>query len=167
MKNGSFDLLSVVLVILVVVSGFGWYWCWRSHPVAVCDASHLSLSKGTSSGAAGTIYTHAVVTNNGSQDCTLTGYPGAFLLDGSHMQLGNGATANSLYTPTTVTLAASGGKAHVVLGFPQAGNFNPGVCSANSAYLRLALPGVATPIEASWMDASCPGFSATAIQTGS
>ena len=133
--------------------------------MAITTCSSLSLSKGTSDGTAGTIYTHATITNTGSVTCTLTGYPAAFLLDSGGGVLGSGAEANPLYPVTTVTLAP-GGKAHSVLAFPDAGNFDPGICSAASATLQLYLPGIVTPITAAWADHSCPGFSASALQSG-
>jgi hypothetical protein len=120
---------------------------------------------GTSDGTAGTIYKHAVVTNTSSKQCTITGYPAAFLVSGSGSVLGGGAASNSLYTPSVITLAA-GGKAHTVLGFPEAGNFDAGICSAAASRLRLYLPGSTSYVETAETDQSCPGFSVTAFQAG-
>jgi hypothetical protein len=167
-KQADNALPMVLLSLFTLFLAFLLAWCWRTHVDAIttCKAADLNLSMGGSSGAAGTIYRNAVITNNGSKDCTLTGYTGAYLLDSSDVQAGNGAIANSLYTPTEVTLAAGGGKAHTVLGFPQAGNFDPGVCTANAAKLELFLPGVVTPLQTSLAQANCPGFSATALKAG-
>jgi uncharacterized protein DUF4232 len=125
----------------------------------------LSLSQGSSSGAAGTIYKNAVVTNTGSTTCTLTGYPAVFMLDGSGMQVGAGAAANSLYPVATVTLAP-GGKAHSVVAYPQQANFPAGTCSPIGSTMQMYVPGVVAPLTTSWSDYSCPGFSATALRPG-
>jgi hypothetical protein len=134
--------------------------------VATCSAAHLKLSLGASDGTAGTIYRHLVVQNTGTTKCQLTGYPAVFLLDSGNHMLGTGAASNALYTPVAVTLA-TGGKAHAVAGLPDAGNFDPGVCSAQSAKVRMYVPGVATPLSATMHESWCPGFSITALKAGS
>jgi hypothetical protein len=53
-----------------------------------------------------------------------------------------------------------------VLGYPQAGNFNPGVCSAKSVSLWLYPPNATTPLETPLEVAWCPGFSGTSMQAG-
>ena len=189
-ERGSAAMAVIVLLVLIILSGAG-YWVWqRNHKdtnsksssgsgtsqssstsgsaaaPSVCDPKNLSLSKGSSEGTAGTIYTHAVVTNNGSATCTLTGYAAAFLTGGDGSVLGGGAAANSLNTPTAVSLS-HGGTAHVVLGFPEPGNFDSGACSTSSANLQLWLPGAVAALSTAWQAQSCPGFSVTAIQPGS
>lgn len=160
---------TLMLILLSLALAIGWFLTWRNNAnaatPATCAASNLSLHMGASDGTAGTIYDHAVITNNGARKCQLTGYPAAFLLDTHNMVLGSGAASNPLYTPVSVTLA-SHGKAHVVLGLPDAGNFDPGVCSAVSTTLRLYVPGSATPLHTPFASASCPGFSVTALQPG-
>lgn len=154
-------LIISVSVIIVGLLGFLLGWGWR--PVGDCTS--LSLSQGSSSGAAGTIYKNAVITNTGSSTCHLTGYPGVFMQDGSGTQVGRGAAANSLYPAVTVTLAP-GAKAHTVVAFPQQPNFPAGTCSAIGSSMKLYAPGLATPLVAPWSDYSCPGFSATTMQPG-
>ncbi|HJP96626.1 MAG TPA: DUF4232 domain-containing protein [Candidatus Saccharimonadales bacterium] len=168
-KASDNSLPMVLLSLFTLFLAFLLAWCWRVHmdAVTVCKAGNLQLSMGDSSGAAGTIYRNAVVTNQGDNDCTLTGYTGAYLMDASNVQLGSGAIANALYTPAQITLGAHGGKAHTVLGFPQAGNFDQGVCSSNATTLKLFLPGVTTPLATALDQANCPGFSATALKAGS
>ncbi len=127
----------------------------------------LSLSKGTSEGTAGTMYWHAVITNNGTYACTLTGYPAAFVRDGASVSVA--AVSNALYTPAAVTLAPAGGKAHVVLGVPDAANFDPSTTTctaAASSTLHAYLPGLVTPLSVAFGESTCPGFSVTAIQSG-
>ncbi|HVU59480.1 MAG TPA: DUF4232 domain-containing protein, partial [Candidatus Saccharimonadales bacterium] len=128
---------------------------------------HLTLSKGSSDGTAGTIYWHAVITNAGAYACKLAGYPAAFMTDAGSISLA--AASNSLYAPATVTLAAHGGKAHAVIGLPDPGAFDPGsvTCTAAaSSNLKLYLPGVTTPLQTVFGESACPGFSVTALQPG-
>ncbi|MGF7229484.1 MAG: DUF4232 domain-containing protein [Candidatus Saccharibacteria bacterium] len=160
---------TIVLILISLILAIGWFLTWRNCANAAtpvqCDARNLSLHMGTSDGTAGTIYDHAVITNNGAKKCQLTGYPAAFLLDTHNTVLGSGAASNPLYTPVTVTLAPHG-TAHTILGLPDAGNFDPGVCSAVSTTLRLYIPGSVTSLHTSFASANCPGFSVTAIQPG-
>ncbi len=173
-NGGTRSLVMILLVVVALGLAVGWWRCWKGHrpdpaprSVATCAASNLALSMGTADGTAGTIYRHAVVTNHGSGACTLAGYPAAFLLTSAAAVLGSGAAASPLYTPSTITLAAHTGQAHAVLGFPDAGNFDPGVCSANSASLELFLPDIVSPLQTPLAQANCPGFSVTALQAGS
>lgn len=168
---GSGTMWLVVVLLILVVVGIGcWVWRhnhnWNWHKTSACAASDLQLSMGSSEGTAGTIYRHAVITNNGKSSCTLTGYPAAFLVDSHGLVLGGGAASNPLYAPSTITLAAHG-TAHTVLGFPEAGNFDPGVCSAAAASLKLYLPGSTDFLQTALAEHSCPGFSVTAVQSGS
>ncbi len=125
----------------------------------------MQLSQGTSDGTAGTIYTHAVVTNIGSTTCTLTGYPTVKLLDGGGAVLGVEAAHNSLYPATTVSVAP-GGKAHVVLAFTDAGAYDPGTCTAMSTTMQMYLPSVVTPITTAWAAQNCPSFTTSVFQPG-
>lgn len=163
-KTGVF-----LLILLIFMLAAGWYWSWRDQAVstspAVCIAKNLRIHIGKSDGTAGTVYRHVVITNEGTRACQLAGYPTAFLLNSSHTVIGSGSLANPLYTPSMIVLAA-GSSAHSVLGFPEAGNFDSGVCTAVSSYLRLYLPGIATPLETMFASANCPGFGATAIVAG-
>lgn len=165
-SRSSMMMLTPLLIVLVIIGFGGWIWCWWNHPITNCDASNLSLSMGQTDGTAGTLYKHAVITNNGSQSCTLSGYPVAMLLDSHSMTLGSPATPNPLYPITTITLA-HGQQASTILGFPEAGNFpNPGTCSAASTTLKLVLPGSTQYLTTALVENSCPGFSVTAIKAG-
>jgi len=169
-ERGDTVVILLIIIVLLLIGGAG-YWVWRhkhgggSTPTATADCSHLALSQGTSSGAAGTIYKNAVITNNGTGNCTLTGYPAVFMVDGGGTQLGSGAAPNALYAVAAVTLTP-GGKAHSVVAFPQQANFNPGTCSALGSSMKMYVPGVVAPLTATWSDYSCPGFTATALQPG-
>ncbi|HSX35353.1 MAG TPA: DUF4232 domain-containing protein [Patescibacteria group bacterium] len=181
----------VVLVILIGAGGVG-YIVWHRHhtgskhpsgttasanapatktttskpALKPCASSDMTLAQGAAEGTAGTIYKHAVITNNGAASCTLAGYPSVSMTDAGSIVLGSSATDNPLYSPATITLG-SGGQAHVVLGFPQAGNFSdPNSCTAASVNLQLYLPDDTTPLTTAWVDHRCPGFSVTVFQSG-
>lgn len=171
-ERGSAVPWIILVIVLIGVAAVG-YWVWQHRHntptpttgMSACTSDDLSLSMGTSEGTAGTIYKHAVLTNTSGASCTITGYPAAFLVDGSGGVLGDGAASSALYTPVAITLAA-GGKAHTVLGFPDAGNFDAGICSSAASQLKLYLPGSVSYLETTETDQSCPGFSATAMQSG-
>lgn len=134
--------------------------------VANCTFNDLSLSVGTSDGAAGTIYQHLVVTNKSTKSCKLAGYPSVFLLDASNNTLGSGAVPSASVAISSLTLAA-GAKAYTAAGFPQAGNFDPGVCTASSVAVRVYIPGTTSYLDTALAKPYCPGFSATAFAAGS
>jgi len=175
-SHKSWPLLLAGLVLGAGVAGAVWYFMLRdTAPVPApqtsasdhrltppgtvpsCTADNVSLSVGTSEGTAGTIYQHMVVTNKGAKTCTLTGYPLVTLHDATGGVLGSAATPGAAYPIVTVTLAA-GAKAHTAVGFPQAGNFDPGVCSADSANIWVYLPGSASYVYAALAKPYCPGF---------
>lgn len=132
---------------------------------ASCALTDLSMSVGTTEGTAGTIYQHLVFTNKTSKTCTISGYPTVFLLDGSSNVLGSGAVPTTV-SPGTTILLASGAKAHIAVGFPQAANFSAGSCTANSVTVRVFLPGTASYLETQLAKPYCPGFSTTAVISG-
>lgn len=169
-NNQMANTIAVVVLcvaILLVVGALGWVIVGSKNTSVVTagSCSGLTLSQGGASGAAGTIYKYAVITNNGNTDCTLTGYPAVFMQDSNGTQIGAGAEANSLYTPQSVTIAP-GQQAHTVVAFPQFSNFPENTCSGPGSAMKVYLPGVATPLTANWSDYRCPGFSATAIMPG-
>ncbi|HUC89646.1 MAG TPA: DUF4232 domain-containing protein [Patescibacteria group bacterium] len=155
----------VASVVIVVLVGAVALICVNHRRVVACDVKNITLTPGQTSGAAGTIYQNIDLKNNGKAKCTLSGFPTAFLYGSNGYALGGGAAARSNPSPSVITLA-HGQTAHTVLGYPQAGNFDPGVCSNPSTSLKLYIPGAITPLEASISTAWCPGFSETAIQTG-
>jgi Protein of unknown function (DUF4232) len=155
----------IVIAIVVLIAVFSWCMWYKGQLLAKAPCTSLSLTQGGSSGAAGTIYKNAVITNIGTKTCTLAGYPGVFMVDGGGTQVGAGAAANSLYAAVAITLAP-GDQAHTVVAFPQQPNFPPGTCSPIGSSMKLYVPGVVSPVTSAWSDYSCPGFSATALQPG-
>lgn len=162
----------VMVILLAVLIALAVYW-WQKGTATVasgpCKASDLALSMGNSEGAAGTVYMHATLTNKGQQTCTIKGYPTVSLVDSHGVLLGANAQNNPLYGAGTVTLSP-GNTAHAVVGFPDAGNFNPGICDTASSKLRFVLPGVVVSdneLVISFAQHACPGFSTTTVQPGS
>jgi hypothetical protein len=76
-------------------------------PVATCATAQLRLSHGPSDGAAGTTRTEFQLTNTGTGDCTMKGFPGVALLDDSGNIVGSPAARTGAAGPT-VTLKPSG-----------------------------------------------------------
>jgi hypothetical protein len=106
-----------------------------------------------------------VLTNKGTQTCTIAGYPAVYLLDSTKATLGSGAIPMTTYTPTLLSLVP-GATAHTAVGFPQAANFAAGTCTANGAAIRVYLPGSTSYLDATLAKPYCPGFSATAVVAG-
>ncbi len=167
----------VLIVIILITAAAVAYWLWRrnAEPISVpktiavavqsCKPADLTLSEGASEGTAGTIYKHAVVTNSSTHNCSIVGFPAVFLDNASGTALGDGAAPSPTLPVTSITLVP-GGKAHTVLGLPDAGNFDPSVCSVASTKLQVYIDGATDPVVGDWVDQSCPGFSSTTFQAG-
>jgi len=166
--NTKYLLLGLIFIgIIAIIIIFCGSWHRNTATVATCGVENLRLSAGQQSGAAGTIYQHIIVTNTGTSTCMMSGYPTVFLYGSNGYALGGGAAAQPQPALTTISLAP-GGSAYTVVGYPQAGNFNPGVCSSTkSTSLKLYVPAAITPLEVPLEVAWCPGFSSTAMQAGS
>jgi hypothetical protein len=83
---------------------------------------------GLSQGAAGSIYQVIKFTNLNNAPCTLYGYPGVSLANGTPVtQVGAAADRDHTSAPTLVTLAPHG-VASVTLRIVQAGNFPTATC---------------------------------------
>jgi hypothetical protein len=161
----------VLLLIALIAVGCGWWYWARHHKTTTvtstmpCGPSDMSLSTGNTNGAAGTMYMDAIVKNMSNTACTVTGWPTVGLRDASNAPLGGNATPTNAFAPTTLTVAP-GATVHAAVGFPQAGNFDSGVCSVQSAKLALYLSSTTTPLTTPLQEQSCPGFSVSAFQNG-
>lgn len=87
-----------------------------------CATGILAITTGDSEGAAGSVFTPLVFTNNGSTTCTLDGHPGVSFVDPAGNQIGPSADRTDVATPT-VSLAP-GGQAHATLQTHDAGFFD-------------------------------------------
>lgn len=112
-------------------------------------------------GTAGTYYYNIALTNAGSQSCTISGFPAASLLSSDGTVLGK---ATNSTTVTTQSLVVAPGKVvYAALGFPNAGNFDPGTCSAAAATLSVTPPGASKALTTPVTRPYCPGFSVSAL----
>jgi hypothetical protein len=153
------------LLIAVAVTALVGY-KYKNVAVAACSVDNLTLSKGPQEGAAGTIYQHMVLTNTSKQSCTIGGFPTAFLHGSDGYALGTAAASMSDPSPSIITINKNE-SAYTVLGYPQAGNFDPGICSDKATSLELYIPGATSPLEVPLDMPWCPGFSSTAFKAGS
>lgn len=108
-----------------------------------CTATALSASLGDGGGgAAGSVLPDLVLTNTGTQRCTLQGFPGvSFVGGGNGTQLGAAGTFDRSRTPGTVTLDP-GKSAHAPLRIARAENYPSDTCQpATADGLRVYPPG--------------------------
>lgn len=114
------------------------------HPlprVSACRAADLRFSVGSGGGAAGTFYWNLVVTNAGTQACTLRGYPAAVYVDKAGAPVGAVADHDESTPVTTVTLA-HGAVASALVGAVDVFNYPPDVCKPVSVPgLVVSIPG--------------------------
>lgn len=170
-QNPAWLWIVFAVVLGAVAVGVLWWWkATNSQPAATCQPQNLGLSLGKTERVNDLSYIHAVVTNNGKQACSLEGYPIVSALDGKgENRVVSQAQKNPYFEPRLVTLA-SRGQAYTAIGVPDAGSFNPGVCTEPTATLRLFLPGEtalrATPLTTEFAYKICPGFSVTAFMPG-
>ncbi len=163
--NRMWKITALVFAVLIVIAIIC-CWCMKASAVQVCKTNNLSLTAGQQSGAAGTIYQHMILTNTGHRNCHMSGFPTAFLYGSNGYALGNSAAARVQPAPVDITLAPNE-SANTVLGYPQAGNFDPGVCSNDkSVSVKIYPPSSTTSLEASVAVAWCPGFSESSMQPG-
>jgi len=129
-----------------------------------CHTADLTAMLEDAGAAAGTSYRYVVLTNSNGPACTLYGYPGVSLVDGSGAIIGKPAERNPVKSPQVVTLAPNK-SAYALVGFPNPGNYPPGVCSnAQSASMRIYPPDdlrslLVTLAGEKW----CPGFTVSAV----
>jgi hypothetical protein len=119
-----------------------------------CLTTQLALSIGQGQGAAGSTIVPVILTNKGSDGCTLFGNPGVSFLDANGNQLG----ASAKFTGSeraTVTLAPNG-SANAQLQIPNPGNFSPTDCNqATSSRLRVYPPGDRTSLTIAFSESVC------------
>ncbi|HEX3707197.1 MAG TPA: DUF4232 domain-containing protein [Mycobacteriales bacterium] len=119
-----------------------------------CQTAQLSLSIGQGQGAAGSTIVPIVLTNKGSDGCTLFGRPGVSFLDANGNQLGVGASFGGS-EPATVTLAPNG-SANALLQMPDPGNFAPADCNqAMSTRLAVIPPNDKTSLTVAYSTEVC------------
>lgn len=143
------------------------------HPAAVreCATSNLHAHMGRSDGTAGAIYTSVNFTNISGSACTLYGFPGVSLSEGSpYTQVGESAGWNSASTKVLVTLAP-GATGSAIIKIADAYNFPPSPCDPTSTtHLVVYPPNNTVPIHLSYPAVTCAGpvvtMLANAVQPG-
>jgi len=116
-------------------------------------AAHVGLSQGT----AGSIYQVIYLTNLGNTPCTLYGYPGVALADGSPQvnQVGAAANRSTATAPALVTLGP-GQSANATLRIVEAGNYSPSDCQPTATtFLQIYPPNQTTPIYLAYKSTGC------------
>lgn len=94
--------------------------------MASCTTSDLKVKIGQSEGAAGSIYVTLDFTNASGSPCTMYGYPGVSLANGT-TEVSPGADRSTTNAASLVTLAA-GATGNAVLQVGDAGNYPSGNC---------------------------------------
>ena len=139
--------------------------------VASCATSQLRAGMGSSEGSAGAIYTAINFTNTSGSTCSLYGFPGVSLSEGSpYTPVGMSAAWNSNSTKVLVTLAP-GATANAVLKIADAYNFPTPPCDpTNTTYLVVYPPNNSVPIHLKFSAVTCAGpvqtLTADAVQAG-
>ena len=142
---------------------------------AQCTTAGLRVSKGTTNGAAGTIYTNIDFTNTSGTACVLEGYPGVSLVSAGNnggKQVGDDAKRTTTAPVRAVTLGA-GQTAHALLGVAEAVNFPAARCKPVTAHwLKVFPPNQRAAAYVSFTTQTCsnktvPTMTITALSTGS
>jgi len=98
----------------------------------ICATAQLGVKfLNKPNGAAGTIYYPIQFTNNGTQACTLRGYPGVSAVTSSGAQIGNPASRSG--NPITTVTIAPKKSASSMVGFAHTANFPAAKCKPVTA----------------------------------
>jgi hypothetical protein len=107
-----------------------------------CSSRYLRADAGLSQGTAGSIYQVITLTNLDNVACTLYGYPGVSLANGTPVtQVGAAADRDTTSSPKTVTLQPQG-VASATLRVIDAGAYSPSKCGpVATTWLQIYPPG--------------------------
>jgi hypothetical protein len=106
---------------------------------AECASTSLRLRATPIGAATGTDYIALVLTNTGSDDCALVGYPGVTFLDAHGQQVGLPAQRDETSKPRRVVIGA-GEKAHAQLSFPNPDFFGSGCGGTHAKQVQVFPP---------------------------
>ena len=109
----------------------------RGTPICASTDLTATLTQGDGGGA-GSSYPYLVLTNSGTTDCSVTGYPGVSLASGS-TQIGAAAERDDSVDVTTIVLKP-GESAHSALRITNADNFDADSCNAKQADQLVVYP---------------------------
>jgi hypothetical protein len=121
-----------------------------------CSSRYLRADAGSSQGTAGSIYQVITFTNLDNVACTLYGYPGVSLANGTPVaQVGAAADRDTTSKPTTVTLQPQGA-ASATLRIVDAGNFPPSQCGpVATTWLQIFPPNQFSPLYLPYKSTGC------------
>jgi hypothetical protein len=124
--------------------------------VPPCATRDLQVTTGPTQGAAGSVYVILLFTNTSGSTCTLYGYPGVALANGSPVkQVGLPAERTASHPVRVVTLH-SGGVANAVLRIVEAGNFPAPDCDmVRTSWLQVIPPNQYTPAYLRYSSYAC------------
>src|ERR1700748_1756335 len=136
-----------------------------------CPTSSLQVKLGVGQGYAGGVYVVIDFTNTGASTCSLFGYPGVSLVEGSpYTQIGL-AAKRSTATPKKLVTLAPGATANALLQIVDALNYPSATCGTTKAralkispptqtepvYLPNPSSGCAKPVQIMYIGAVRPG----------
>ena len=132
-----------------------------------CTTSVLKVTTGDGGGgAAGSFYSYIDFTNTGSIPCSIDGYPGVSLTDGSGTQIGAAATRDPSSVAKEVTLAP-GATANAQLRMTDFGVYPTSQCHPTpSAYLKIYPPNNTTPTQIPFTGTTCSNSAIKMLQIG-
>ena len=132
-----------------------------------CNADELSLTTAPSSeSGAGTLAFKIDLTNIGSRECTLGGYPGVSLVNDNGNQIGTPAGRVADAAEKTIILKTQDVVSATVF-YSEEGNFDAGVCKDGATKLRVYPPndtGYLSVLLPSDNIAWCPKFEVSPVQ---
>jgi len=132
-----------------------------------CNADELSLTTSPSSeSGAGTLAFKIDLTNIGSRECTLGGFPGVSLVNDNGNQIGSPAGRVANTTEKTITLKTHDMVSSTVF-YTEEGNYDAGTCKDGATKLRVYPPndtGYLSILLPSDNIAWCPKFEITPVQ---
>ena len=121
-----------------------------------CKADQLAAEIRTEpgGGAAGSVYRSLIVTNTGSADCTVRGYPGVSYVGAADQQIGAPADRDPAAKPVAVPLAP-GASAVAQLQQTNADNYGPECDRTDVAAVRVYPPNDTAWLEAAQQTVGC------------
>jgi hypothetical protein len=124
--------------------------------LAACSSRYLRGDLGLSQGTAGSVYQVITFTNLNNVPCTMYGYPGVALANGTPVtDVGAPADRDHTATPTRVTLQPQG-VASATLRIADAGNFPSAQCKiVNTTWLSAIPPGQYVPLYVPYKTMGC------------
>ncbi len=141
----------------------------KTTKTATCNADELSLAiANTDQPGAGTLALNLVLTNTGTRDCILGGYPGVSLVNDNGNQIGEPAARTTNIAEKTLTLKPQTSVTSTVF-YPEEGNFDPGTCTDGATKLRVYPPNDTgyLSIAQTQITGWCPGFQVGPVQANS